>query len=186
MDKDLQLKQDKEKYLASLNEDREHYIEQLDNLDMVWNQLKLYFSNTSDEFLNIIKTGNIPADAVKTTFTFHGIEGLIDEKTFNDIVSKNPNLSDMVFRFHSNGVEISIPDKELVLTGTFDIRDGNIIRFVADGGSIYGIALEPETISELFKDGSMALDLKPLVGKSTLDSVEVSEGYLKFVINPIF
>ena len=186
LNKNLQLKQDQEKYLASLKEQKKPYQEQLNNLQQVWSDLKLLFSDASGEFSRIIKDGGLPADAIKINFTLQGIEASIDEKTFNGIIAGNPRLFEMAFSFHLGRVEISVPKMNLVLTGTFDILDGNTLKFTAKGGSFYGMPLDSATIEELFKGGNLVLNLDPFINSSTLDSVEIAEGSLKFIIKPVF
>lgn len=180
LDKAKQLKEENEKYLASLNQDRGYYLEQLNNFQQQWDSLKKSFSQIADEFYNTVRNGSLPMDAVKISFSFSGIEAAIDEKAFNGILAGNPRLSGMAVTFHKGAVEIRVPDKNLVLTGTFKILEGNILQFAAQGGSFYGISLEPATVNELFKEGSLKLDLNSLVGKYKLDSVEISEGSLIF------
>lgn len=186
LDKKLQLKEDNVKYLATLGEQKGHYLDQLDNIQQVWSELKLLFSVASGEFLNIIKDGSLPPNAVNIAFTSRGIEGLIAEKTFNDIIAGNPLLFEMSFSFYPGRVEIRVPKKNLALTGTFEILEGNTIKFVAEKGSFYGMSLEPDTIGELFKDGLLVLNLKPLIGSSILNYVEITEGHLKLIIKPVF
>lgn len=186
LDKKLQLKKEMEKYIASLSQQKEHYLEQLSNLQQAWNKLKLLLYQSSDEFSRIIKDSDLPLDAVNMTFSFKGIEGVVDEKTFNRVISGNPHFSDISFSFHPGKAQISVPKMNLVLTGTFDILGGSTLRFMPEDGSFYGISLEPETIKELFKGGYLELDFKPLIGENKLTSVEIMEGSLKFMIKPVF
>jgi len=181
LDEKLKLKKDKEEYLASLGSDKGKYLEQLDNLQQAWRDLKPFFSKTSEEFSRIIEDGKLPLDAVKVSLTLNGIEGIIDEKAFNDIGAGLPGLSKMSFRFYPDRADISLPEKNLMLSGTFRILDGNILQFVAQGGSFYGVSLDTEAIDELFKEGYLAVDLKPLIGDNILKSAQIGEGNLKFL-----
>ena len=182
----LQLKEDMEEYMASLGKEREYYQEHLANIQLVWDELKPLFSETIKEFSRIIEEGNLPSNALKITFTLHGIKGSIDEEAFNDIIKGHPRLPEMVFSFYTDKIEMRLPEKNLVLAGTFIILEEHILKFDVEEGSFYGMPLETETIEELFHGGYLELNLKPLVGNNTLHSIEVLEGNLELQIIPVF
>lgn len=184
LDSKLKLKGEMEKLLASLKGEKQYYQEQLANLEKAMSELKPVLSNAVKEFYSIIQNGNTSKDAFKITFSLFSIKGSIDEKAFNDIISKQPNLSEMKFAFHQDKVEISMPDRNLVLTGNFVIVDGHTLKFHADGGSFYGMPLELEFIEDLFNGVEMALDLKPILGNNTLQSITNHEGYIELSVKP--
>lgn len=173
-----QLKEDMESYIASLEGEKKFYKDYLSDMHNAWNELKSVFSDTAKEFSKIIQDGNLPTDAMKLSFSVFGIKGSIDEKTFNDIVSKQTNLEKMIFDFQPDKIEIALSEKSLVISGIFIVLDGHTLKFQAQEGSFYGMPLEPESIEELFRENQLVLDLQPLLSSNTLQSVEIQENRL--------
>ncbi|SDK67374.1 coiled-coil domain-containing protein [Natronincola ferrireducens] len=183
--KKLQVKEDMEKYLIALEEEQEYYFQHLMNIQQVWEEIKPLFSEAAREFSRIIQEDNLPADALKTTFSFLRIKGILDEKTLNDIVIGQPRLPKMIFSLHPEKIEIALPEKNLIVAGTFIIEGGHTLKFQAEEGSFYGMPLEAGTIEELFREGHLALNLRPLIGDNILRSVEIMEGHLELIIIPV-
>lgn len=184
LDKKLKLKAELEGLLASLKGEKKYYQDQLANIDKMIDELKPVLYNATKEFYNIIQEGNVPSDAFKITFSLFSVKGSIEDKAFNDIISKRPNLSEMKFAFHQDKVEINMPDRNLLLSGNFVIVGGHILKFQADEGSFYGLPLEAEFIEELFSGDEMSIDFKSLLGKNTLQSITIHEGYMELLIKP--
>ncbi|NLY43555.1 MAG: hypothetical protein GX066_06250 [Clostridiaceae bacterium] len=179
-----QLKEKNEKYLASLKDQRAYYENYLDELRQEWNTLRILFSNIAKEFSSMMEEEKIPLDAIKMSFSLFEIKGSIAEKVFNDAATQNPRLSGMVFNFYPGKVDIEIPDKKFVLTGTFTIQNGHILQFEAEEGSFYGIPLGASAVKELFLEGYPTLDFKPFLGNYSLDSLRILEDELEFIIKP--
>lgn len=178
----LKLKKDEEVYLASLKEKSRFYQEHLSNIKGMLDELKPLLAKAAKEFSSIISDGSLPKDALKMTISLFSIKGTIDQQTFNEMISKQPNLSLMVFTFNTDEIEISIPEKNLVLSGAFVIQDENSLRFQAEKGSFYGMPLESGYIEELLSEEGIALDFKPLLSKNTLQSIKLHEGYIELNI----
>lgn len=177
--KKIQLKNDKEEYLISLKGNREYYQEQLDNLQKIWNELQQTFSKAASEFSRIIEEEDLPMDAIKISFGFFSVKGTMEEKTFNDIVKKHSQLPNMIFSFSPNKMKVELPERNLSLEGTLFILGGNTLKFQVEEGSFYGMPLEPWAIDELFKEGNLVINLKPLLGDNTLDSINIKDGCLE-------
>ncbi|WP_406243740.1 coiled-coil domain-containing protein [Tissierella carlieri] len=171
-----------EEYLDSLAEDKELYLERLQYISMIMNELKIIFSDFTKEFAKIIEEGNFPQDAVKETLTLRGVKGIIEEKTFNDIIAAHKGLPQMEFKFSSGKIEMEAPEKNLTLEGKFVIIGDQIIKFEAEKGSFYGMPLEKGTIEDLFEEGYFILNLEPLIGKNILRSVEIMDGYMELLV----
>lgn len=180
--KKKQLKEDMEHYLASLAEERGHYQEYLNSLQLAWGELKPFFSNTAKALSSTIEKDNLPEDALKITYKFLSVKVSIDEKTLNDIIAGDPQLPKMVFSFHPGKVEMKVPDKNLILTGKFVIVDGHSLKFEVEEGSFYGMPLEIGAIKELFQEGYLELNLESKLDGFTLKSVEIMDGYLNLSI----
>jgi peptidoglycan hydrolase CwlO-like protein len=178
----LKLKKDQEAYLSSLKEKSGFYQEHLSNIKGMLEELKPLIEKAAKEFSSIISNGSLPEDAFKMTISLFNIKATIDQKTFNEIISKHPNLSMMVFEFNTDEIEIRMPERNLALSGAFVIQGGNILRFQAEKGSFYGMPLEPGYIKELLGEEGIALDFKPLLDKSTLQSIKLQDGYIELNI----
>ncbi len=180
--KKQELVREKEEYLDSLAEDKELYIERLEYISMIMSELKVIFADFTKEFGRIIEEGNFPQNAVKETITLGGIKGVIEEKTFNDIIKSQKGLPQMEFDFSPGKIEMKAPEKNLTLEGEFVIIDDQILKFEAENGSFYGMPLEKGTIDELFEEGYFILNLEPLIGKNVLKSVEIIDGYIELLV----
>ena len=90
---------EQEDYLDSLAEERDKYQQHLDNLTLMWNNLKLLFSEVVDEFSRIIGEGHFTMEDLNLKFSFFSLKGAIHEDTFNKIMNENSTLSKIVFSF---------------------------------------------------------------------------------------
>jgi peptidoglycan hydrolase CwlO-like protein len=180
----LKLKEEKETYLASLKDQSLLYQEYLKSLEKMIAELKPLLQQAGKEFSSIITDGSLSRDALKLSISLFNVKGTMEEKTFNNMISKQPSLSEMVFTFHNDEIEIGIPNKKLILFGSFVINEVNTLSFQAEKGSFYGMPLEPGYIEELLNEGELTLDLKPLLGKNTLQSIKLREGYIELNIKP--
>ncbi len=181
--KTLRLKEENEGYLASLAEEREYYHGQLTVMQQAWEELKNFFPHVTREFSRIIEEEALPQKALKTTITLSGIKASIDEQALNEIISGH-GLTEMVLRFYPGMVEIAVPDKSLAMEGIF-ILEGETLKFQAQEGCFYGIALQTESLEELFAEGDLLLNLKTLVGSNILRSIEIQAGRLELLIIPV-
>lgn len=182
----LQLIEKKEEYLKSLQQEREFYQEYLASLEQSWTELKPMFSQITKEISRIIEEGNLPADAMKISFGISGLKGTLDEETFNKIIAEHDLLPEMFFDFTPEKIEMNLPKQRLILIGTFVILEGHTLKFEAKEGSFFNMPLTAGALESLFQENDLVFNLKPMVGKSILESIEVQEGYLEFIIKPVF
>lgn len=186
-----QLKAEQEAYLSSLEDNKAYYEEQLNNLNQMWEEIKILFSQIVDEFKTIINAGSFTNDDLNLQLSFTKITGFIDEDTLNRILEENSKLPKMVFNFNSDNVVIEIPEKHLVLLGNFIIEENSMINFQVEEGTFYNIPLEKTSIEELFRDGSIYIDFEEVAGDMLLfdiqlESVRVNEKSLEFELSPDF
>jgi peptidoglycan hydrolase CwlO-like protein len=184
--KKLQLKEEQEAYLESLEGEREYYRGLLGDLQSMWDDIKILFSEIVGEFTKIIGDGKFPVQDLNLSFGFLTVKGTIHEKTLNDMLKEHSSLPEMIFHFYPGKTEIEVPEKHLILTGTFSVEKGSALKFEAEEGSFYGMELGPASIEELFRDGYLLIDFSGLMGDITLQSVKVYEGYMEFVVKPGF
>lgn len=180
--KKQELVKEQEAYLDSLAEDKEIYLQRLEYISMIMKELKEIFSSFTKEFAKMIQEGNFPQDAVKETFTLRGVKGIIEEKTFNEIIASNKALPQMEIKFSSGKMEMKSPEENLTLEGQFVIVEDQVLKFEAEKGSFYDMPLEKGTIEDLFQEGYFILNLEPLIGKNVLKSVEIMDGYIELLV----
>jgi len=174
-----------EVYLASLQEEREYYQEHLAGVQQAWARLLTLFPEVTRAFSRIIAEGNLPREALRTSFTFYGIKGSIDDTTLNQIITAYPGLPNLVFAFKPGEVEIKVPENHLVLTGSFVILEEHTLQFQAIEGSFFGMPLKPGSLEDLFRKHPLSLNLKPLLAGSGIRSVEILNGQLELQIIPV-
>jgi len=179
--KKLKLKDEKEEYLASLEGEREYYQEHLNNIEEMWNETKSLVSEAAKEFSRIVEDGNLPVNALKITISFFEIKGSIEDKVINKVISEHSKLPGMTFAFHQDKVEISLPEKNIVLLGTFVTLEGNTLKFLPQEGTFYGMPLEPGSMEDLFSEGDLVLNLEPLLGGNKINTIAIKEGYLELI-----
>ena len=185
------LLEEQEKYLDSLEEKRELYEEHLDNLKFMWDNIKDLFSEIVGEFSRIVREEHFTMDDLKIEFGFMSIKGALHEDTFTRILNDNTALTDMYFSFNNDGVIVDVPEYKLTLRGYFIIQDSYSLLFVPEGGSFYDMALEIESIEELFSRKPLFIDFESIIGDMlTIDiklkDVYTEDGYLKFTIDTGF
>lgn len=184
--KQKQLIEKQEEYLTSLKEKREYYQENLANLQQNWDELKSSVPVFIKELSSIIDKGNIPPDKLNISYNFPSVKGSIDEKTLNDIMSGHPWLPKIVFSFHPSKVKLSIPEKNLVLSGIFVIQEAQIIKFQVQEGSFYDMPLDVGAIEDLFINGDLVFNLKLPLSNYSINSIKATDGYLELTIIPKF
>jgi len=180
----LKLKQEKESYLMSLKEESKFYQEQLEGIQKMLDEIKPMLAEAAKEFSSIIKEGSLTTKSLNISISMFNIKGTLSEKTLNEIISKQPTLSKMVFAFHQDKIEISIPEKKLIIRGTFNLQEENVLRFQAEEGTFYDMPLESGYVQQLLSSGDLVLDLRPLLGRSVLKEIHIQEGYLEMFVKP--
>lgn len=183
IDKEEEKKVELEERLASLNEDREYYQERLNAMMAMVHDLKDMMKLLTDEFISIIENVNLPKDSIEYFISEDGIGGRINEKVFNDIINKNSNIPKIIFHFHPEKVEMEMPDKNLLLVGSFAVIDGHLMEFKVEEGKFYDMILTKETIDEFFREGNISLDLSRILGKNTIKNVEIIEKHVQMIVD---
>ena len=180
------LKEEQETILNSLGEAREMYQSELENLQNLWAEIKVLFSEILVHFTKIVERGEFPLEALNLTISFPKVSGTIYDQTLNDILKDQPELPEMAFVFSEEGIWVNVPEKHLSLRGVFKIEGKTVLKFEVEEGSFYGMPLTEASIAELFKNGPIVINFKEILGNVILESVEVFNSYLEFVITPDF
>jgi peptidoglycan hydrolase CwlO-like protein len=182
LSKKLQLKKEREEYLASLKENRKFYEEQLLSIQKMIEELKPFLLNATDRFYRILEEGTIPPEAVRFTFSLAYIKEFLDDKVLNEIMAQLPDFPKMEFTFHPGRAEMNFPEKNLTIFGNFIAEDGHLLKFQVQEGTFHGMPLEARYIKELFSGDSMSLDCEPMLQGSILESVETKEGHIEMTV----
>lgn len=179
------LKNDLEAYLVSLEGEQQKYEEYLSNINKLWSGIKPLFSETVKAFSRMMMEADIPPDAIEIELSLFSIKGVIKEKTFNEIIRSQEFPTKMEFGFSSDRMTVQMPDKRLSLSGTFVVLDGQKLVFEVDKGTFFEMPLESSAIEELFKEGYLELDLKPILGKNIIKSIKINEENIELKITPV-
>ena len=182
LEKQEKLVGEKESYLTSLADDRYIYEKRLEYISLIMNELKTIFAEVTKTFSHVIESGAFPADAVKLNLSLGGVKGVIEEAVFNELLSQQESLPAMDFSFIKDKVQISIPDKNLFITGKFILIADQVLKFESESGSFYDMALEKETIDNLFEEQGFVIDLGPLIGKNIIKSIDIYDGYIEMSV----
>lgn len=177
-------KEELEEYLASLSDEREFYEGRLASMQQAWSELTQFFPEVSRKFSQIIKEAELPADALEIKLTSSGIKAAISAETINKIIADH-GLDEMVCKFYPERVDIIAAQKELILKGTF-VLENKVLKFAAEEGTFYGMALTPGNLEELFAQEELALDLQNFLENYTVRSLEISDNKLELLVVPEF
>lgn len=181
------LKEEQEAILSSLGEARELYQVELQRLQQLWDEIKVLFSEILVHFTKLVEQGEIPIDTLNLKISFPRISGTIYNQTLNNILKNQPELPEMVFVFSPEGIWVNVPEKHLSLRGVFEIKNKTVLQFEVEEGSFYGMPLTEASLAELFKNGPIVIDFNEIMlGSVILESVEVFDGYLEFIVTPNF
>ncbi|RNC28556.1 MAG: hypothetical protein AWM53_01390 [Candidatus Dichloromethanomonas elyunquensis] len=181
---EIRFKSELENDLAVLAGEKGNYQESLAEMKQSWNELKPFITETVKEFSRILEEGNIPPGTLKLTASFFSMTGTMSDESLNAIVAGDRRLPQIIFTFHPGEAEVNIPEKHLVLNGTFVIQEGHILQYQAQRGSYYGLPLEKSSIEELFRENDMRIECRSVLGRYALNSVEIGDGYLRFSVVP--
>lgn len=132
--------------------------------------------------MNILEKEALPADSIEYIITREGIRGKIKQEVFNEVISKNPNIPEILFSFYTDKIEMEIPEKNLLLVGNFLIIDGHLLEFQVEEGRFYDMVLTEETVEEFFREGNLSLDLKTILGRNKIKDIVIMEEYVQLLI----
>ncbi len=177
-----QAKRALEKSLDALKSEKEHYQDALTLINMQWQRLKPLFSETVKSFTAIINTGALPQDTVEVTGSLFHAKGRIEQGKFNAILSKRKDLPELVFGFHPDQVTLAFPADKILLTGRFELVNGQTIRYTATGGTFYGLPLSKSALLDLFSEEKMVFNLKSMIGNNSIEGIDNHDGYIELAI----
>ncbi len=185
------LKQQREEYLISLQEQRVHYEEYLSVLQSMWEDATKLFTEIVAEISRVVEEGYLTYEDLSMKAGLITMQGSIIEDEFNRILKQNSELPDDIFHFGNGEVVLKVPDLQLVLHGNFVVDSKTAIRYEVTSGTFYGMPLEEVSRTELFEKGPLLLDYDVIAGDMiimnyTIRRVESTEGQLNFEIGLVW
>ncbi|HHX75200.1 MAG TPA: hypothetical protein GX699_09900 [Firmicutes bacterium] len=177
-------KEELEAYLVSLAEEREHYETRLAAMQDAWHELTRFFPEVTKSFSRILKEADLPADTVEIEFTASGIKASLSDDNLNNILAEY-GLTDLVFDFSAGKAGLAVAARELALSGVF-VLDDNTLKFAAEEGTFFGMALNAGHLQALFAEEELLLDLSNLLGGSKISAVTITGHHLELLITPVF
>ncbi len=183
----VKVQEEQEAYLLGLKEDRIYYEEQLQNLQLLWDNCKELFTNIVAETTRIIQEGYITAEDLNLEFGLFTMPGAIEEDTFNRILNDHSEMTETFFRFEDGEVLLEVPELHLALQGQFFIADDRAILYEITSGTFYELPLDDLSLQVLFEQGPLIIDFADITDgiamvDFTLEEVKSQEGQLSFVI----
>lgn len=175
-------KLDLESYLESLATEKAHYASYLETVEAQWNQLKPLFSETIESFTKIIEKGDLPPEIVEINLSLFNTRGTLREEAFNNALRVRNDLPELEFVFLEDKVQIHFPSFNVRLEGTFELIEPQIFKFVVTGGAFYNLPMSESALADLFSQGDMIFNLKSMLGKNTIKSIQIRETYIDLQI----
>ncbi|MBC8589437.1 coiled-coil domain-containing protein [Paratissierella segnis] len=186
LDKKFALKDDLERRLSSLKEEKSKYEDYLRKLETSFKDIKPIFSDTINTFVKMIEDGKLPDDVISITLSPPNIRGVIKEDNLRSILKSYRFPTEFDLLFTTDKLELYMPDLDLYMAGTFEIIDPQTIKLKVVDGKYLGFTLEQASIEELFKNGYLIMNFKSLLGKSRIKTVEIKDKILELYITPAF
>jgi peptidoglycan hydrolase CwlO-like protein len=179
--------QELESYLSGLEENRNYYEEQLQNLQLLWEDCRNLFSIIVAETTRIIGEGHFLAEDLNLGMGLFTIPGYIEDNKFNSVLKDNSNMTETIFRFEEGNVVLEVPELKLVLQGNFVIAGDSAIEYQVSSGTFYELPIDELSLQALFEEGALIIDFSAISGDIdivdfNLQEVESQEGRLSFVI----
>lgn len=171
-----------ETYLESLESEKAHYESYLKTVEAQWNQLKPLFSETIASFTKIIEKGDLPPEIVEINLSLFNTRGTLREESFNEALRVRNDLPELKFKFLEDIVQIDFPTFNVKLEGTFELIDPQVFKFVVTGGEFYNLPMSESALADLFSQGEMIFDLKSMLGKNTIKSIQIRDTYIDLQI----
>lgn len=176
---------EQEEILASLAGQRQEFEKELIYIQSMWDDIKELFSDILAHFAGVFDQ-SFPIEALNLQLLFPKLKGTIYDDAFNEILKNRPGLPVILFDIHPGEITVELPEKRLTLKGNFIVENDSVLVFRVISASFYGMSLSDNSISELFLNGALMIDFKELMGEILIESVETYDGYLEFVLAPLF
>lgn len=185
IEKSVSLRDNLENKLSSLQEDKLKYEEYLSLLENEWVKSRPIFTETINELVRIIETGDVPGNMIRISFTTNGIKGTIEEDYINDVLESKDLPTDAKLLFSNDTIELALTELDLYMSGNLQLLDDKkSLRFIMDEGEFHGMKLEQAAMEELFSFGYLQFNFQKYLGGNTIRSININKDTLELIINP--
>lgn len=168
--------------LESLQDERSKYEGYLAQLEGSMEEIKPIFAETIERLSNDIENGNLSEDLLSLQIGFAGIKGTIEDKKLNEEFKEKPYPTEVIIRFHDNSMVLELPELHLIMNGNLELLNENTLGFRMATGEYMGFTLERAAMEDLFVNGLLELRFSALLGKNTIRSVQLFDGYMELSI----
>lgn len=184
IDNSILLKTSLENKLSSLQENKLKYEEYLNLLEKEWSKSKPIFTNTINQLVKIIETGDVPENMIRISFTSTGIKGTIKEDYINEVLKSKNLPTEANLLFSNDKIELALPELSLYMSGDLILLDDKTsLKFIMDEGEFHGMKLELAAMEELFSFGYLQFNFHKYLEGSTIRSIKINENSLELFIN---
>lgn len=170
-----------EDYLSKLGGEREEYEQKLDALSKKWEKLKPMFAGSVQIFKELIEAGGLPDEVGEVHISLAGVHATIREDVFNtmlhDALKNKSGVTEMVFDFVEDGINIEIAEHGVRLYGKFEVRSKSLV-YTVERGVFNEIEMGKSAIDDLFFGGKLEFDLSTLIGNMELRDCRLYDGYI--------
>lgn len=183
----LQLQQNQQAVLDSLSDEKANYQNYLNQLEQSWDNVKVLFSNTTQELTRVIYESDLTFSDFNLSLNLFSVKGSVSDALINETIEKDGKIPRMIFTFTSQIIQLEIPDYHLLLRGSMAIEGECSFKYTVEEGTFYGVRLEKHAIEDLFSEGYLILDFTNIMGGVvTLKSVDIKDGFIEFKTNQFF
>lgn len=176
-------KSELEEKLSYLKSDRQYYEKQLSNMMAMLEELESLMVDIKQQFKNILEKGTFPEGSIEYSISMDGIKVEISEEVFNKVIEENSNPYGIKFSFFAERVNMEIPEKDIVLEGSFNVKEGHYIEYEVSQGRFHDMLLTKDTVDEFFKEGNLYLDLEHILGSSTIKKIEIFDESIQITVD---
>ncbi len=169
--------------LSGLAEKRALFEARLEQMRQGWDSAKTLYPKLSQGFSDIVAEGAFPPDVPVMEFSLTGMVAVLKQAPFQQILSGDARMLGVRFRFQRDLVILELPELDLILEGSFDVKEGKTLEFQAVSGSQKDFPLEPSQLKELELGGPLQFRLEPVLQGGTIRKVASKEGELRLDIS---
>lgn len=158
------------------------FLETVSRLLKDWEAVQPTFKRKIEAFNLLIQNQVLPESIFDLRRNGLKWVATLDEKRFNEALKGQSSVADMSFDFSTKGVEIYFDSIEVKLMGTFELKTPQNIAF-----SIKDVYFKDHIVSVLalehfLKGIRLQFDLTDMLGKSTIERIEVKHGEIILTI----
>ena len=182
LEKSLELRKasvrDLEARLDSLQDERSRFEDYLAQLQQSMEDIKPIFSQTMSMLSSDIEKVNLSEDLISLQISFAGVKGTIMDEKLNLELQSKAYPTTVEIEFRKGSMVLEMPEIDFSMEGNLEQLNDTTLAFKMTTGEYMGFTLEQAAMEQLFSSGLFELKLAALLGRNTIRSVELQDGYL--------